>query len=57
VLDPAGRLVNVLAMDFRDGRVAQVRSIVNPDKLRHLGPVANAAELLGAPPQPGGNAR
>jgi RNA polymerase sigma-70 factor (TIGR02957 family) len=57
VLDPAGRLVNVLAMDFRDGRVAEVRSIVNPDKLRHLGTVGNAAELLASPPQPGGNAR
>ena len=48
VLDPAGRLVNVLAMDFRDGRVAEVRSIVNPDKMQHLGPVASAAELLGS---------
>ena len=57
VLDPAGRLVNVLAVDFRDGRVAQIRSIVNPDKLQHLGPVASAAELLASPPQPDGNAR
>jgi RNA polymerase sigma-70 factor (ECF subfamily) len=57
VLDPAGRLVNVLAIDFRDGRVAEVRSIVNPDKMRHLGPVANAAELLAGESQPGGNAR
>jgi len=50
-------VVNVLAIDFRDDRVAQVRSIVNPDKLQHLGPVANAAELLGGQSQPGGNAR
>jgi RNA polymerase sigma-70 factor (ECF subfamily) len=57
VLDPAGRVVNVLAMDFRDGRVAEVRSIVNPDKMQHLGPVANAAELLAGQPQRGGNAR
>src|SRR5689334_22880387 len=57
VLDPARRLVNVLAIDFRDGRVAEVRSIVNPDKMRHLGPVANAAELLAGESQPGGNAR
>jgi RNA polymerase sigma-70 factor (ECF subfamily) len=57
VLDPAGQLVNVLAIDFRDGRVAEVRSIVNPDKMRHLGPVANAAELLAGESQPGGNAR
>jgi hypothetical protein len=44
-------------VDFRDGVVAQVRSIVNPDKLQHLGPVGSAAELLANPPQPGGNAR
>jgi hypothetical protein len=37
--------------------VAEVRSIVNPDKMRHLGPVANAAELLAGESQPGGNAR
>jgi RNA polymerase sigma-70 factor (TIGR02957 family) len=57
VLDPAGRLLTVLAIDVRDGAVAQVRSIVNPDKLQHLGPVLNAAELLGDGSQPGGNAR
>ncbi len=57
VLDPAGRLLTLLAVDVRDGEVVQVRSIVNPDKLRHLGPVADAAELLGDGSQPGGNAR
>jgi RNA polymerase sigma-70 factor (TIGR02957 family) len=57
VLDPDGRLLDVLSVDLRDGLVAEVRSILNPDKLRHLGPVGNAAELLGSPPQPGGNAR
>jgi RNA polymerase sigma-70 factor (TIGR02957 family) len=57
VLDPDGRLLNVLALDLRDGRVAEVRSIVNPDKLGHLGPVLDAAELLGDTPQRGGNAR
>jgi Sigma-70, region 4/SnoaL-like domain len=56
VLDPAGQLVNVLAIDFRDGRVAEIRSIINPDKMQHLGPVADAAELL-RQSQPGGNAR
>ena len=56
VLDQDGRLLDVLSVDLRDGLVAEVRSIVNPDKLQHLGPVRNAAELLGSP-QPGGNAR
>jgi RNA polymerase sigma-70 factor (ECF subfamily) len=46
-LDPAGRLVGVLAVDIADGRVQTVRSIVNPDKLRHLGPVGDLTTLLG----------
>jgi RNA polymerase sigma-70 factor (TIGR02957 family) len=46
VLDPEGRLVNVLALDIADGQVQAIRSIVNPDKLRHLGPTANLGELL-----------
>jgi RNA polymerase sigma-70 factor (ECF subfamily) len=33
---PDGRLLSVLALDIVDGRVQTVRSIVNPDKLRHL---------------------
>ena len=36
-LDPQGRLVNVLTVDIVDGRVQAVRSIINPDKLAHLG--------------------
>jgi RNA polymerase sigma-70 factor (ECF subfamily) len=46
-LDPAGRLVGVLALDIADGRVQTVRSIINPDKLRHLGPVGDLTALLG----------
>ncbi|GAA0508656.1 RNA polymerase sigma factor SigJ [Paractinoplanes deccanensis] len=34
-------LVGVLALDIADGRVRAVHSIVNPDKLRHLGPVSD----------------
>ena len=56
MLDPDGRVVNVLAMDFRDGRVAEIRSIVNPDKMQHLGPVATWPSCWAAA-QPGGNAR
>ena len=48
VLDPEGRLVNVLALDVADGQVQAIRSIVNPDKLRHLGPTANLGELPAA---------
>ena len=38
-LDPDGRLLGALCLDIADGQVQTVRSIVNPDKLRHLGPV------------------
>jgi RNA polymerase sigma-70 factor, ECF subfamily len=47
VTDPEGRLLGVLALDIADGRVQTVRSIVNPDKLRHLGPVGDLSALLG----------
>src|SRR5262249_44523306 len=33
-----GELISVMAFDIADGRVQAIRSIVNPDKLRHLGP-------------------
>ena len=38
-------LVTVLSVDVADGQVQAIRSIVNPDKLRHLGPTANLGEL------------
>jgi RNA polymerase sigma-70 factor (ECF subfamily) len=44
--DPDGRLLGVLAIDIADGRVQTVHSIVNPDKLRHLGPVGDLSALL-----------
>jgi RNA polymerase sigma-70 factor (TIGR02957 family) len=45
-LTPDGRLINVVALDIADARVHTVRSIVNPDKLRHLGPLADVGALL-----------
>jgi RNA polymerase sigma-70 factor (ECF subfamily) len=45
-LDPDGRIVNVLSLDIADGVIQTIRSVINPDKLRHLGPLANARELL-----------
>jgi RNA polymerase sigma-70 factor, ECF subfamily len=47
VLGPDGRLVNVFALDVSDGAVQTVRSVINPDKLQHLGPVADVWALLG----------
>jgi RNA polymerase sigma-70 factor (ECF subfamily) len=41
-----GSLIGVMALDIAGGRIQEVRSIVNPDKLRHLGTVADVAALL-----------
>jgi RNA polymerase sigma-70 factor (TIGR02957 family) len=41
--DPQGGLIGVLALDVADGHVQAVNSIVNPDKLRHLGPLTDTA--------------
>jgi RNA polymerase sigma-70 factor (TIGR02957 family) len=41
-----GLIVNVFSIDVTDGRIAAVRSVVNPDKLHHIGPVADVAAML-----------
>jgi RNA polymerase sigma-70 factor (ECF subfamily) len=41
--DSAERVVNVFALDIADGKVQAVRSVVNPDKLRHLGETSEVA--------------
>jgi RNA polymerase sigma-70 factor (ECF subfamily) len=45
VRDPEGQVVNVFALDIADGAIQTVRSVINPDKLSHLGPVADAWAL------------
>ena len=46
VLDPQQRLISVWALDIADGQITSISSIVNPDKLAHLGPVADFRSLL-----------
>ncbi|MGH2401210.1 MAG: RNA polymerase sigma-70 factor [Candidatus Limnocylindria bacterium] len=46
ILDAGGRLINVFALDIVDGRVRTVRSVINPDKLGHIGPLADARAVL-----------
>jgi RNA polymerase sigma-70 factor (TIGR02957 family) len=46
IRDPEGNVVSVLALEIGDGAVQEIRSVVNPDKLGHIGPVADAAALL-----------
>lgn len=45
---PDGRIFNVIEIDVEDGKVRAIRSVGNPDKLGHLGPVADVNELLRA---------
>jgi RNA polymerase sigma-70 factor (TIGR02957 family) len=45
VQDAEGGLIAVWAFDIADGQVQGVSSVVNPDKLRHLGPVADLDAL------------
>jgi RNA polymerase sigma-70 factor (TIGR02957 family) len=44
--DREGRLISVMILDVAEGQIQGVSSIVNPDKLRHLGPVADLGALL-----------
>jgi RNA polymerase sigma-70 factor (ECF subfamily) len=45
-VDRSGRLINVMTLDIVDGVVQTVRSIINRDKLRHLGPLSDLEQLL-----------
>jgi RNA polymerase sigma-70 factor (TIGR02957 family) len=49
IFDADGRTVSVLALHVVDGRIAQIHSINDPDKLRHLGPVGDPWALLRPP--------
>jgi RNA polymerase sigma-70 factor (ECF subfamily) len=46
VFDREARLINVFTLDISGGVVQTVRSVINPDKLRHLGPLADLQALL-----------
>ena len=40
--DRDAKVLNTLALDVLEGRIQTIRAVINPDKLRHLGPVADA---------------
>jgi RNA polymerase sigma-70 factor (TIGR02957 family) len=44
--DREGGLIGVLILDVAEGQIQGVSSIVNPDKLQHLGPLADLGALL-----------
>ncbi len=45
-LDGQQHLIGVMALDINGGQITSINSIVNPDKLAHLGPVADLKSLL-----------
>ena len=45
ILDPQDRLIYVFGLDIADDAVQAVRSVINPDKLQHLGPLSDWATL------------
>jgi RNA polymerase sigma-70 factor (ECF subfamily) len=46
ILDAQQRLIGVWALDIAEGQIRGVNSIVNPEKLEHLGPVGDFASLM-----------
>jgi len=45
IRDRDGKVLNTWALDVLDGQIQTIRSVNNPDKLGHLGPVADAWAL------------
>ena len=46
ILDRDGALIGAMSLDLAEDRVVGVNSVVNPDKLTHLGPVGDMRALL-----------
>jgi RNA polymerase sigma-70 factor, ECF subfamily len=45
VRDRDGSVLAVWALEITEGAVRTIRSVINPDKLRHIGPVADVAAI------------
>ena len=46
--DRDGKVVNTWTLDILDGQIQTIRTVLNPDKLGHVGPVADAWALVRA---------
>ncbi|WP_147917228.1 RNA polymerase sigma-70 factor [Ruania zhangjianzhongii] len=44
--DRDGNVINTLALDIAEDQVQTIRAVINPDKLGHLGPVADVWSVL-----------
>jgi RNA polymerase sigma-70 factor (ECF subfamily) len=45
-LDAEQRVIGVMALEVAGDQITHINSVVNPDKLAHLGPVADLGSLL-----------
>ncbi|HKZ15066.1 MAG TPA: RNA polymerase sigma-70 factor [Solirubrobacterales bacterium] len=48
VFDRQERVIGVTALEIADGEIKAIRSVANPDKLSHLGPVGNLGWVIDA---------
>jgi RNA polymerase sigma-70 factor (TIGR02957 family) len=46
LLDAEDRVISVFALEVGESSIVAIHSVVNPDKLRHLGPVADLGSVL-----------
>jgi RNA polymerase sigma-70 factor (ECF subfamily) len=44
--DRDNKVLSTLALDILDGQIQTIRSVINPDKLGHIGPVADAWAVI-----------
>ena len=44
--DKDNKVVNTWALDVLEGRIQTIRAVINPDKLGHMGPVADAWAVI-----------
>jgi RNA polymerase sigma-70 factor (ECF subfamily) len=41
-----GKVISAWSLDIADGQIQTIRAVLNPDKLEHMGPVADAWEII-----------
>jgi RNA polymerase sigma-70 factor, ECF subfamily len=44
--DRDNNVLNTWSLDVLDGRITTIRTVINPDKLGHVGPVADAWAVI-----------
>jgi hypothetical protein len=44
--DRDDKVISTMALDILGGQIQTIRSVINPDKLEHVGPVADARAVI-----------